>query len=175
MTEITIRELDPEALSNRLDDLSEVLHATVHAGASVGFILPYPISDSHAFWLDRVLPAVEKGVRHLFVASSQDKIIGTVQLDLDVFPNQAHRGEVMKLLVHPDFRRLGIALNLMRQLENRADNLGKQLLTLDTRTGDSAEPLYHKLGYQTAGMIPGYCRAPEEDRYESTTYMFKIL
>lgn len=175
MTEITIRELDPTTLSNHLDDLSDILHATVHAGASVGFILPYPLSDSHAFWQDRVLPGVEKGVRQLFVASAQDRIIGTVQLDLDVFPNQAHRGEVMKLLVHPDFRRRGIAFNLMHQLETRARDLGKQLLTLDTRTGDSAEPLYHKLGYQTAGMIPGYCRAPEKDRYDSTTYMYKAL
>ncbi len=175
MRTLTIRELDAKSLEDHLDELTNVLHATVHAGASVGFIQPYARSDSRAFWVDKVTPAVKNGQRRLFIAAQSDKVIGTVQLDLDVYPNQAHRGEVMKLLVHPDFRRRGIAQQLMHHLETCARDLGKQLLTLDTRTGDSAEPLYRKLGYHTAGSIPGYCRAPETDRYESTTYMYKTL
>ena len=53
----------------------------------------------------------------------------------------------------------------MAELERRAGrNCGRSLLTLDTRTGDNAEPLYTSLGYRTAGIIPGYCRDPFEDR-----------
>ncbi|MDJ0930204.1 MAG: GNAT family N-acetyltransferase [Breoghania sp.] len=67
---------------------------------------------------------------------------GTVNIDFDTPPNQAHRAEIFKLLVHPDFRRRGIARVLMEQAEDRAHEAGRTLLTLDTRTGDAAEPLY---------------------------------
>ena len=63
----------------------------------------------------------------------------------------------------------------MAALERRAGELGRSLLTLDTRTGDSAEPLYTSLGYQTAGIIPGYCRDPFEDHLDPTTIMYKAL
>src|SRR3546814_20723498 len=71
-----------------------------------------------------------------------------------------------KLLGHPDFRRQGIAKALMAELERRARELGRSLLTLDTRTGDQAEPLYASLGYKVAGMIPDYCRDTLVDRLD---------
>ena len=78
-------------------------------------------------------------------------------------------------MVHPHFRRQGIARALMAELERQAALRGRKLITLDTRTGDHAEPLYASLGYETAGVIPGYCRAPLDDRLESTTIMYKAL
>ena len=38
--------------------LAGVLHAAVHAGASVSFILPFSLDDARAFWIDKVLPGV---------------------------------------------------------------------------------------------------------------------
>jgi ribosomal protein S18 acetylase RimI-like enzyme len=174
-SEISIGEIDGNAFAAHLDDLTTILHAAVNAGASVGFILPYTLEDSRSFWLGNIHPSVEDGKRILLIARIDDRTAGTVQLDIDVLPNQAHRGEVSKLLVHPDFRGRGVARLLMARLEGCAQELGKTLLTLDTRTGDTAEPLYRSLGYQTAGVIPGYCRAPDADRYDSTTYMYKAL
>ena len=57
----------------------------------------------------------------------------------------------------------------------RADALGRSLITLDTRTGDKAEPLYTSLGYVTAGIIPDFCRDPFEERMHPTTIMYKHL
>ncbi len=173
--EIEIKRLDAEALVANLDDLAEILQASVAAGASVNFVLPYSLDDSRTFWRERVLPSVKRGTRTLLVARLGDKVAGTVQLDLEMPPNQAHRCEVSKLLVHPDFRNRGIAKRLMVALESEARRLGKALVTLDTRTGDNAEPLYRGLGYLTAGVIPGFARAPEEERYDATTYMYKSL
>jgi ribosomal protein S18 acetylase RimI-like enzyme len=82
---------------------------------------------------------------------------------------------VRKLLVHPDFRRRGIGKALMTEAERLASDLGRSLITLDTRTGDKAEPLYQSLGYTVAGVIPGYCRDPFEDRLDATTIMYKVL
>jgi ribosomal protein S18 acetylase RimI-like enzyme len=173
MVEIT--ELERGQLAASLDGLADVLHASVHAGASVSFILPHSMDDSRVFWTGQVFPAVRAGRRFVWVAVTNGRIVGTVQLDTNLPPNQAHRGEVAKLLVHPDFRRRCIARQLMETLEERARSIGKNLVTLDTRTGDAAEPLYRSLGYHVAGVIPGYCRAPDADRYDSTTYMYKAL
>jgi ribosomal protein S18 acetylase RimI-like enzyme len=98
-----------------------------------------------------------------------------VQLDFDTPPNQPHRAEVRKLLVRPDFRRQGIGRTLMAEVEKRAAELKRNLLTLDTRTGDSAEPLYASLGYRTVGIIPGYCLDPFNTKLDSTTVMYKAL
>ncbi|HTN97801.1 MAG TPA: GNAT family N-acetyltransferase, partial [Nordella sp.] len=69
----------------------------------------------------------------------------------------------------------GIARALMAGIEDEARRLRRSLLTLDTRTGDDAEPLYAAIGYQTSGIIPGYCRDPHKDRLDSTTIMYKTL
>lgn len=172
---ITIREPAAGDLGDSLDDLAEIVHASVDAGASIGFVQPFSVNDGRAFWQRRIFPTVAAGGRVLLIAETGARVVGTVQLLVDLPPNQPHRGEVEKLVVHPDFRGRGIAKRLMAALENRARDLGKRLLTLDTRTGDTAEPLYGSLGFQVAGVIPGYCRAPEEDRYDSTTYMYKAL
>jgi hypothetical protein len=64
----------------------------------------------------------------------------------------------------------------MAALEARARALGRTLLTLDTRTGDAAEPLYRGLGYVRVGTIPGYCLAPGDPAVrESTTLYYKTL
>lgn len=169
-----VSELTADQLERELGVLAALLHACVHAGASVGFILPCPLTECEGFWR-KVLAAMRDGSRVLLVARLDGRIVGTVQLDHDTPANQPHRAEVRKLLVHPEFRRRGISRALMLALERRAAALGRHLLTLDTRTGDAAEPLYAGLGYETAGVIPGYCLDPAEDRLDGTTIMYKTL
>jgi ribosomal protein S18 acetylase RimI-like enzyme len=158
-----------------LDQLAQVLHAAVHAGASVSFVLPFSMDDARAFWRDQVLPRVDAGTRRILIARVDGRIAGTVQLDLATPPNQRHRAEVLKLLVHPDARRRGIARGLMVAIEDVARAEGRTLLTLDTRTGDAAEPLYRSLGYIAAGVIPEYALAPDGSSLEATTIMYKRL
>jgi ribosomal protein S18 acetylase RimI-like enzyme len=174
-TSFTISNFSADDLMRHVGELGALLHACVHAGASVNFVLPYSREDSEAFWNRKVLPGLHARGLLLLAAWEDGKIAGSVQLDYDTPPNQPHRAEVRKLLVHPDFRRRGLARALMAEIERRAGALGRSLLTLDTRTGDMAEPLYTSLGYKTAGIIPGYCRDPMEDRLDSTTIMYKNL
>jgi len=170
-----IEELDAAGALDALDDLAAMLKACVDAGASIGFVQPFTVEEARGFWRDRVFPAVARGERRLLVARAEGRVLGTVQLDLATMPNQRHRGEVSKLMVHPQGRRRGIARALMQAIEPLAAEAGRWLLTLDTRTGDAAEPLYLSMGFEAAGAIPFYAHAPEEERYDSTTYMFKLL
>ena len=48
-------------------------------------------------------------------------------------------------------------------------------MTLDTRTGDSAEPLYASAGFVAAGVIPDYARDVFSDRLDAATFMYKRL
>ena len=163
------------SLENELDMLGEVLHAVVHGGAGVSFFVPFSLDESRAFWRDKVLPGVRAGARRVVVARLGGRIVGTVQLDLATPPNQRHRAEVTKMLVHPLARRRGIARGLMQALEPIALSERRTLLTLDTVTGSAAEPLYQSLGYVTVGIIPRFARGSLSPELEAATFMYKEL
>ena len=43
---IAVGPLDPASFAQNVDRLAEILHACVHEGASVGFILPFEIDEA---------------------------------------------------------------------------------------------------------------------------------
>ena len=45
-----IAEVAPADFASHVEGLTDVLHACVHAGASVNFILPFPRDEARAFW-----------------------------------------------------------------------------------------------------------------------------
>ena len=166
---------DSAAVESDLGMLGELLHAVVHTGAGVSFVVPFSQDEARAFWREKVLPGVRARTRRVVVARWRGHIVGTVQLDFAVPPNQQHRAEVAKLLVHPTARRRGIARALMLALEAIAQSEGRTLLTLDTWTGSSAETLYRSLGYTTVGVIPRYARGSLTPDLEPATIMYKEL
>jgi hypothetical protein len=105
-------------VSSDIGMLAELLHACVHAGASIGFCLPFSVHDAEDFWRDQVLPAVQAGHRKVLVAWRARQIVGTVQIDLATPPNQPHRAEIKKLLVHPQSRREGLGRFLVTAIES---------------------------------------------------------
>ena len=177
---VAIDEWRPElaasaSLDADLDALADVLRAVVYDGAGVSFVVPFSFEEARAFWMANVLPGVRARTRRVLVARLEGRIAGTVQIDLATPPNQRHRAEVLKLLVHPAARRRGIARALMIAVEPIALAEGRTLLTLDTWTGQAAEALYASLGYVAAGVIPRYARGSLTPELEPTTIMYKHL
>ena len=163
------------SLAHDVDMLADVLHAVVYDGAGVSFVVPFSMDESRRFWVEKVLPGVRAGTRRVLVARLGDRTVGTVQVDLAMPPNQQHRGDVLKLLVHPDARRRGIARRLMLALEDVARAEHRSLLTLDTWTGGYAETLYRSLEYVVVGVIPRYARGSTTPALEPATFMYKEL
>jgi acetyltransferase len=173
MTALTTRQLDGDDFARHLDGLVALLIDTVASGASVGFLAPLEADVARSYW-QSVRQAVESGHRIVLAAFDVDTLVGSVQLDLAGMPNAGHRAEVMKLMVHQAARQRGVGRSLMRALEDRARAAGRQLLVLDTRSGDVAEGLYAKMGYVSAGTIPRYARA-SSGSLDATVLMYRWL
>jgi ribosomal protein S18 acetylase RimI-like enzyme len=171
---ITVTALDPAGFAKAVERLAQILHACVREGASVGFVVPFDRNEARAYWLNRIAPPHAADAKLVVIAAVGDHIVGTAQLDLDSMPSKRHHAEVSKVLVDPGFRRAGVGRALMREIERRAGEKGRWLLTLDT-AGDAAEALYRSLGYSLAGAIPHYARNAFEDRYDATRLMYKDL
>jgi GNAT superfamily N-acetyltransferase len=164
-----IELLDTAAAASAERRLAEILRACVDGGASVSYLPPLALDVARGFWR-RMAADVAAGTRIVLAAWDHAALVGTVMLEFASSPNQPHRAEVQKLLVHPDARRSGVARALMTRLEIEAAQVGRTLLTLDTRAGDAAEQLYRAMGWHEAGRIPGY--ALNADRTPCDTIFF---
>ena len=97
----------PRPRMPRSDELADVLVDCVEGGASVSFMLPFSRDDAAKFF-EKVIASVARGETVLVAARIDGRIVGTVQLGLDMPPNQPHRGDIKKLLVHRVARSRGI-------------------------------------------------------------------
>ena len=174
MTEkIEVRRLASDEVHAQLDGLAGVLVDCVAGGASVSYLAPFSHEQARAAF-EAVAVEVEQGRRLLLAAFADGDVVGTVQVILALPPNQPHRAEIAKLLVHRSARRRGIAQLLMECAEAEARAEGKTLLVLDTVTGDAAERVYERLGWTKVGVIPGYALYPDR-RPCDTTIFWKSL
>lgn len=150
-----IRELALSEFDGAVDSLAAILVDAVDSGAGVSFLKPLSPAAAAAYWRG-LKPALGSGAASLFVAERAGDIAGTVQLHKAWPPNQPHRGEVAKLLVHRRHRAQGLGAALMRALEAKARSLGLTLLTFDAVAHGPVERFYRGLGYTCIGYIPGY-------------------
>jgi len=114
-----IRVLNGQETIDALPELCDVLAECVNGGASVGFMLPFSPQHAEPFWRSVAENVGEGGTIHV-VAEVDGRVVGTVQVGLASKPNQPHRGDLMKLLVHPKARGLGLARKLMEKVEQEA-------------------------------------------------------
>ena len=156
-----------------LEQLEEVLIDCVEGGASVSFMLPLSRQKAGAYWRGVAESAV-RGERALLAAlDSSGRILGTVQLLLNLPENQPHRGDLAKMLVHRRARRAGVSAALLAAAEECARAEGRSLLVLDTASAEAAR-LYERHGWQRVGVVPGYALYPD-GRPCATTFYFKSL
>ncbi len=168
---ISIERLTAEQTRQGLAQLVALLQDTVASGASVGFLHPLADADATAY-LRGVIAEMAQGSRHLLVARQGGDIVGMVQLALETKANGLHRAEVQKLMVLRSARNQGIGWRLMETVEALACDLGRTLLVLDTRQGDTAERLYRKMGYIEAGVIPDFALS-SQGTLDATVIFYK--
>jgi ribosomal-protein-alanine N-acetyltransferase len=73
-------------------------------------------------------------------------------------------GTVTNLAVRPEYRRSGIATELLEVFRRFGEGTGLAFLTLEVRASNAgAIALYEKLGYAQAGLRRNYYEHPRED------------
>jgi GNAT superfamily N-acetyltransferase len=170
---IEIRRLSAAEGRQYVGALADVLLDCVAGGASVSFMASLTKPEAEAFF-EKVLEGVERGERILLAAFLDSELLGTVQILTATPPNQPHRADIAKLLVHRSARGQGLATRLMEHVEEASRSAGKTLLVLDTVTGGDAERLYMRLGWTKSGVIPKYALFPD-GRFCDTTVFWKDL
>ncbi|HEX6252013.1 MAG TPA: GNAT family N-acetyltransferase [Gemmatimonadaceae bacterium] len=155
----TIEPLREPVSDGDIRDLAALLVDAVESGAAVSFVAPLSLETARTWWRTTIAAADPRAM--FLVARDDEGIAGTVQLHPAWAPNQPHRAEIVKLLVHRRCRRAGIGTGLMRAMEDAARRNGFSLLTLDAKRGEAAEHLYRRMGWKHAGTIPRYAVDPD--------------
>ncbi|MBL6939771.1 MAG: GNAT family N-acetyltransferase [Alphaproteobacteria bacterium] len=170
---VAVEELDAKSARPAIPELAAVLADCVAGGASVGFMDGFGVANA-ALYFKAVFASVEEGNTILLAARDGRRIVGTVQLGLDTMPNQPHRADLKKLLVHRAARGKGVGEALMTAAEKIARREGRRLLTLDTVTESSGWRLYKRLGWTEAGIIPDYALFPDGTYCDTTIFWKRV-
>jgi len=170
---LDIGVLDGEGARQDIPALAAILQDVVANGASVGFMAWNTPADYRAYWAG-VAEEVAAGRVLLLAARQAGAIVGTAQLHLIGKPNQPHRAEIAKVLVHSAARRQGIGAALVQKAEALARLHGRNLLVLDTDEASPARRLYARLGWTEVGTIPRYALMPDGGDCAST-FFYKEL
>jgi len=165
--------LAPDDAEDRIDDLIAILMDCVSGGSSIGFMEGLTEDECRTFWLSCIASA-KQGHREIHGFEHDRTLVGTVQLITAMPPNQPHRAEISKMLVHREARRQGLGEKLLAFAEDRAREYQKTLLVLDTLTGTPAYRMYQKAGWHIVGEIPDYAALPDGP-LRPTTIFYKSL
>jgi len=167
------RALSEAEAEAALDGLAAILVDAVAGGASVNFLAGFGLDEAAAFWRSQ-LPGIAAGQRVLIVAEAAGAIVGTVVVTFAPQPNQPHRADIGKMLVHSRARRRGIGRALLAAAESAALTAGRTLLVLDTETDSAGHRLYAACGWTEVGTIPGYALTTD-GRPSGATIFYKRI
>jgi GNAT superfamily N-acetyltransferase len=170
-----VRVLSVEKARAAIPRLAEILIDAVAAGAGVSFLHPLSKVDAEAYWQNQIAD-VEAGKTFILVCEEEkaSTFAGTVMLQKAWAQNQPHRADVVKLLVHSNAQRKGVASALMLAAERKAVELGLKLITFDAVAGGGAEKFYRTMGYTPVGVIPGYAYSGN-GKLDDTMFFYKAL
>ena len=167
-----IERLAPPVSEGDLSALALLLVDAVESGAAVSFL---SLTEAQALdWWRKLFGAPASGTIVL-AARDSEGIVGSVQLHPSWAPNQPHRADIAKLIVHRRGRQRGLGEQLMAAVEREAVAAGYRLLMLDSKRGDAGERLYRRLGWTVVGTIPRYALDTDGTTPHDTIMFYKEL
>ena len=96
---------------------------------------------------------------YYLVAKDGDDVIGCAGLR-----NMCGDADITNVFVREEYRRRGIAEEMLRKLMTDSKDIGARNFTLEVRSSNTAAiRLYEKLGFRSEGVRPGFYDNPKED------------
>ena len=172
MKDLNINRVGPTASPADVRGLAELLLDAIDSNAGISFMRGLTEAEAEAWWRSVLTASPQRAI--VLVARDAAGIVGTVQVQPSWAPNQPHRADVAKLIVHRRSRGQGIATALMRAAEQEAAAAGLTLLLLDTCKGSPAERLYASMGWVRVGEVPGFALNPDGSLCD-TVFFYKCL
>lgn len=169
---VRIEPLSRDPLDSDIRDLARLLLDAIDSGAGVSFMPGLTEAAATEWWHSTIAAMPDRAA--VLVARDAEGIVGSVLLQPAWAPNQPHRADVAKLIVHRQARHRGIARQLMQALEDAAAARGFTLLLLDTCEGSAAERLYTSMQWTRAGVVPGFALNPDGSLCD-TVFFYKQL
>ena len=103
----------------------------------------------------------------VIVHKLQKKVIGYI-----IFWRIKEQVQINNIAIHPNFRRLGVAETVLKQILNQIRMEGAKLITLEVRPSNyAARSLYHKLGFEALGLRENYYHDPPEHALVMCKYL----
>jgi GNAT superfamily N-acetyltransferase len=159
--------------------LAGLLLDAVESGAAVSFLATLTCEQAEDWWRRTIAACDDQAGPGrgpiILIARDAQGIAGTAQVQPAWAPNQPHRAEVVKVIVHQRCRGRGLGTRLMEAIEDQALRAGYTLLTLDARRGGAAERLYRRMGWTHVGTIPRYAVDPDGIGLHDTVIFYKEL
>jgi len=165
---VIIREISDDV--NEIEDVKEFLYGQIMNEYGIGPTpkFHYDIDGMKEYY-------ISPDCNCMFVACDNDKIVATAGIraydkDYALFKgvySKEDTASIWRLMVDDNYRRHGIARQLVNRMEDFAKKVGYSKIYLHThRYLDAALPFWKSLGYKIT---------IEEDDYDETTHMVKEL
>lgn len=156
-----ITRLDAAGITVRQDDLADLLIVCVAHGGSLGYRALLAPERARAVFAE-LAGAERAGQALVFAAIIDGRIAGCIAVLAERRETEPHVAEIGKLMVSPDFRRLGIGAALVAAAERAALAWGRTRLYLFAADDGMAPEFYDRVGYERTGRIPEAAALPDD-------------
>ncbi len=108
---------------------------------------------------DSFLEMIGKEDARYYVAEEEGRLLGGCGVLMI-----AGEGNITNVVIAPEARNKGIGTAMLRHLMTEGDKEGLTAYTLEVRVSNAAAiHVYEKLGFESAGIRPGFYEKPAED------------
>lgn len=150
----------PSQLSNETQrEIFHLMNMVLEKEDTIGF--PGPLSESEGSSIIRgVAEAVADGKKHLLLLREEasHRVVGHLILTPSALPNCRHVAEISRVFVHPEYRGVASIRIGMREVVQKCDRIGVEVITLDVRANTRIHKLWQALGFDTIGIMQDYAR-----------------
>lgn len=147
--------------------------------SSIGFLAPLSDHTATSYWLDLLSSVIGPGATTTLLiatAPGSDEIVATVQLARMPKETHAFKGEVRKLMVHPEYRRHGLGRRMMDEVERVArEEFALELLLLDTSKETPARQFYLRTGWTEWGICPDYAKSASGVKHDCCFFVKSLV
>jgi ribosomal protein S18 acetylase RimI-like enzyme len=156
-----------------LDAVHRVVEAVMRLGGAVGWV-DVPDRAETAAWLAGIAAEVGAGRTRMALLGVDGRVEALGRWTRYAKETVAVNGEVLQVMVHPDFRGRRLARRLVVALVEDARARRVETLTLDVRGNNhAAMALYESLRFEVYGRLPDFVAVGDE-RWDRVLYRLDL-